>query len=78
MQATRHYILEQKDAQIFLTTHNSSVLEALSPEEVWAFERRNDGQIHVRSLAQDEIVRQMYKEGINMGMLWYGGHLGVN
>lgn len=78
MQAMRHYILEQKDAQIFLTTHNSSVLEALSPEEVWALERKNDGQIHVRSLAQDEIVRQMYKEGINMGMLWYGGHLGVN
>lgn len=77
MREMRSYTIRNKGTQILMTTHHSSVLEGLKPDEVWAFERGEQDKIRTRSVGNDPIVQSMYDEGINLGMLWYGGHLGV-
>lgn len=73
----RAYTLDKKGAQILLTTHNYNLLEHFRADEVWVFERRNN-QVSARTLGDDPLVQSMIQEGLSLGMLWYGGHLGVN
>ncbi|MDO5016473.1 MAG: AAA family ATPase [Eubacteriales bacterium] len=73
----RDYGLKSPDSQIIFSTHNSSLLQGLKPEEVWIMDRsRKDDSISARPASEDPIVRSMYEEGLDMGMLWYGGYLG--
>ncbi len=77
----RGYSLRRPDTQILFTTHNPHLLEAMSPDEVWVFERRpltggnTDAETaSARCAGADPVVRAMYAEGIGMGSLWYSGH----
>lgn len=73
----RDYGLKSPDSQIIFSTHNTNLLQGLKPEEVWIMERsRKDNSISARPASEDPIVRSMYEEGLDMGMLWYGGYLG--
>jgi len=53
----------------------------MNPDEVWVFERHaGPGELaaapyaKARCVGQDPLVRAMYKQGVGMGALWYGGH----
>lgn len=76
----RAYSLRRPDVQILFTTHNPYLLESMSPDEVWVFERKPLDQgtekdtASARCAGADPVVRSMYAEGIGMGSMWYSGH----
>ena len=79
------------ERQVILSTHSSILLEAFCPEEVWTLRRakphgvspgadtaasaaRQEGS-RASCIAESELVRAMYEEGIGLGALWYSGQL---
>ncbi len=76
LKEVRDYTLRVDNAQIFITTHNTNMLQGLRPEEVWVLERSGLNNATARPADRDPLVRAMYEEGIDMGTLWYGGYLG--
>lgn len=78
----RDYTVRHPECQILFTTHSPYILEAMHPSEVWVFERLEDaGDLapgrhfsKVRCVGADPLVMAMYKQGVGMGALWYGGH----
>lgn len=78
----RDYTMRHPDCQILFTTHSPYILEAMQPAEVWVFERREEGGedapgrhfAKARCVGADPLVSAMYKQGVGMGAMWYGGH----
>ncbi len=62
-------------SQVFVTTHQPYLVDALAPEEVWILEKRSDGFSTVRRASDDPIVRNMVAEGLPLGGLWYSDYL---
>ena len=61
--------------QIFLTTHQPYLVDALTPEEVWVLEKQEDGFATIRRASDDPIVKAMTDEGLPLGSLWYSDYL---
>ncbi|OGR09993.1 MAG: ATPase [Deltaproteobacteria bacterium RIFOXYB12_FULL_58_9] len=61
--------------QIFLTTHQPYLVNALAPDEVWILEKGADGFSTVRRAADDATVRELVAEGLPLGNLWYSDYL---
>ena len=61
--------------QIFVTTHQPYLVDALTPEEVWVLEKQEDGFATIRRASDDPIVRAMTEEGLTLGSLWYSDFL---
>ncbi len=76
----RAYSLRNPESQVLFTTHNPYLLESMSPDEVWVFERKplfpdtETDTARARCAGADPVVRAMYAEGIGMGSMWYSGH----
>lgn len=70
----RNYSLNNPQSQIFYTTHNYNMLQGLKPEELWILERSPEGS-RARAVSDNPVVQAMYEEGLDMGMLLYGGYL---
>ena len=76
----RAYSLRNPESQVLFTTHNPYLLESMSPDEVWVFERKplfpdkEADTARARSAGADPVVRAMYAEGVGMGSMWYSGH----
>lgn len=68
--------------QIIFTTHNPYIVESMSPAEIWVFEREygeeEDTNVSIRCAGSDPVVVELFKEGVGMGAIWYGGHLDVD
>ena len=62
-------------SQVFITTHQPYFVDALSPEEVWVLEKRNDGFSTIRRASDNSIVKNMVAEGLPLGGLWYSDYL---
>ncbi len=62
-------------SQIFITTHQPYFVDALSPEEVWILEKGEDGFSSIKRASDNEIVKNMVKEGLPLGGLWYSDYL---
>jgi predicted ATPase len=62
-------------SQVFVTTHQPYLVDALDPEEVWILEKGADGFSSVRRASDDQIVRDMVGEGLLLGGLWYSDYL---
>lgn len=74
----REYSFERPYNQILFTTHNPYILESISPKEVWVFKRsfeQEKGDITIECAGKDKLVNEMFKQGVGMGAIWYGGHL---
>ncbi|MCR4689266.1 MAG: AAA family ATPase [Saccharofermentans sp.] len=74
----RDYSIRNRYSQIIFSTHNPYIIESLSPKEIWIFERtflKDDGDVSIRCAASDPLVNEMFKQGVGMGAIWYGGHL---
>jgi len=65
-------------SQIFLTTHQPYLVDALEPDEVWILEKGMDGFSKIRRASEDSIVRHMVDEGLALGGLWYSDYLDGN
>jgi len=61
--------------QIFITTHQPYLVDALTPEEVWVLEKQDDGFATIRRASDDPIVKAMADEGLPLGSLWYSDYL---
>jgi len=62
-------------SQVFITTHQPYLVDALEPTEVWVLEKGSDGYSIIRRASDDEIVKNMVAEGLPLGGLWYSDYL---
>lgn len=62
-------------SQVFMTTHQPYLVDALEPAEVWILEKGPDGYSVIRRASDDAIVESMVKEGVPLGGLWYSDYL---
>ena len=71
----RHATGESNTSQIFVTTHQPYLVDALKPEETWLLEKEADGFASIRRASDDPIVKAMVDEGLPLGSLWYSDYL---
>jgi predicted ATPase len=62
-------------SQVFITTHQPYLVDALEPAEVWVLEKGSDGYSVIRRASDDPIVKNMVAEGLPLGGLWYSDYL---
>ncbi|MCC5934983.1 MAG: AAA family ATPase [Balneolales bacterium] len=62
-------------SQVFVTTHQPYFVDALEPNEVWILEKGADGFSEIRRASDYELVKNMVKEGLPLGSLWYSDYL---
>ena len=65
---------EKDTPQIFVTTHQPYLVDALKPDEVWILEKGEDGFATISRASDDETVRAMADEGLPLGGLWYSDY----
>ena len=65
---------EKDTPQIFVTTHQPYLLDALKPDEVWILEKGEDGFAAISRASDDETVKAMADEGLPLGGLWYSDY----
>lgn len=72
----REHANGRKDgSQVFVTTHQPYLVDALEPEEVWILEKKEDGFSYIRRASDDELVNNLVQEGLPLGGLWYSDYL---
>ncbi len=69
--ANRH----DKGSQVFITTHQPYLVDALDPKEVWILEKGADGFSTICRASDDPTVNNMVAEGLPLGGLWYSDYL---
>lgn len=75
-QEFRTHATGKKNApQIFVTTHQPYLVDALSPEEVWILEKGQDGFSTIRRVSELDVVKNLVAEGLPLGGLWYSDYL---
>ena len=62
-------------SQVFVTTHQPYLVDALNPGEVWILEKGADGFATIRRASADPLVRNLVEEGLPLGGLWYSDYL---
>ncbi len=62
-------------SQVFITTHQPYLVDALEPAEVWILAKGSDGYSMIRRASDDSIVQNMVAEGLPLGGLWYSDYL---
>lgn len=62
-------------SQVFITTHQPYLVDALEPDEVWILEKGPDGFSIIRRASEDETVKNLVAEGLPLGGLWYSDYL---
>jgi predicted ATPase len=60
--------------QLLVTTHSPYFIDAMSPEQVWLMEKDDNGYSTVTRTADMPHIKEMQKEGIPLGSLWYSNH----
>lgn len=63
------------NAQVFITTHQPYLVNALETNEVWVLEKGDDGFSTIRRASEDATVEALVDEGLPLGGLWYSDYL---
>ena len=71
----RHAAGRGNASQVFVTTHQPYLLDALKPEETWVLEKAEDGFATISRASDDEVVQALVGEGLPLGGLWYSDYL---
>ena len=67
----------RKSTQIFVTTNQPDLADALRPNEVWILEKGEDGFSTISRASHDETVWELVGEPeLRLGGLWRSGYLG--
>jgi predicted ATPase len=61
-------------SQLFVTTHQPYFVDALKPKEVWILEKGEDGFSKVSRASDNEIIKNLFAEGLPLGGLWYSDY----
>ncbi|MBF0496088.1 MAG: AAA family ATPase [Deltaproteobacteria bacterium] len=70
----RHAENSQGKIQVIVTTHSPYFVDALSPEQVWLLEKDDLGHTQATRTADMPAIKELVKEGIPLGSLWYSNH----
>jgi predicted ATPase len=62
-------------SQVFVTTHQPYLVDALDPEEVWILEKGADGFSTIRRASADPLIKNLVEEGLPLGGLWHSDYL---
>lgn len=62
-------------SQVFITTHQPYLVNALEPNEVWILEKGEDGFSTIRRADDDPLIQSLVEEGLQLGSLWYSDYL---
>ncbi|MBF0610057.1 MAG: AAA family ATPase [Magnetococcales bacterium] len=65
----------QAGSQLFVTTHQPYLVDALNPQEVWILEKGEDGFTTIRRASEDPLVVNLVAEGLPLGNLWFSDYL---
>ena len=71
----KHATGRKGGSQVFITTHQPYLVDALEPREVWVLEKEPDGFSTIRRASDDPLVENMVTEGLPLGGLWYSDYL---
>lgn len=61
--------------QIFVTTHQPYLVDALAPKEVWVLQKGADGFSTIQRVSELQDVKNLVAEGLPLGGLWYSDYL---
>jgi predicted ATPase len=70
-----HATGKKSGSQVFITTHQPYLVDALEPEEVWVLEKAENGYATIRRASEDPLVRNMVDAGLPLGGLWYSDYM---
>lgn len=70
-----HATGKKSGSQVFITTHQPYLVDALEPEEVWVLEKGENGYATIRRASEDPLVKNMVEAGLPLGGLWYSDYL---
>jgi len=62
-------------SQVFVTTHQPYLVDALDANEVWILEKNEFGFSQVRRASDDPKILNLVEEGLPLGGLWYSDYL---
>lgn len=62
-------------SQVFVTTHQPYLVDALDANEVWILEKNEFGFSQVRRASDDPKILNLVDEGLPLGGLWYSDYL---
>jgi predicted ATPase len=62
-------------SQIFITTHQPYLIDAMKPEEVWILEKKDDGFSKISRASDNKLVQNLVDEGLPLGGLWYSDYI---
>ena len=62
--------------QLFVTTHSPFFVNVLAPDDVWVLEKEANGFSSIKRAAEYEFVKEMSRENILLGDLWYSKYFG--
>ena len=62
-------------SQVFITTHQPYLVDALSPEEVWILSKGSDGFSTITRASDDPLVKNLVDQELPLGGLWYSDYL---
>lgn len=74
----KDFAQKKRGPQVLITTHAPSLVDALTPDEVWVFDKGHDGFTKARRAADIPQIQAMFDEGLPMGSLWYSNHFGLS
>lgn len=62
-------------SQVFITTHQPYLVDALTPEEVWVLEKGENGFATIVRASDIPYIKELVAEGLPLGGLWYSDYL---
>ncbi|MDR1088886.1 MAG: AAA family ATPase, partial [Coriobacteriales bacterium] len=65
----------ESGGQVFVSTHSPDLVNALHPSEVYVVTKGDDGFSQITSIADNEVVKGLFKAGDELGYLWKEGLL---
>jgi len=64
-----------QDGQVFISTHSPDLVNALEPRELFYIKKQENGYSQIESVAENEQIVNLFKEGDKLGYLWKEGLL---
>jgi len=64
-----------RKSQVFLTTHQPYLVDALQPNEVWVLKKGDDGFSSIHRADSDPLVQNLVEQELPLGGLWYSDYL---
>jgi predicted ATPase len=65
-----------KGGQVFISTHSPDLVNALEPQELFFIKKQSNGYSEIKSVSENALATNLFREGDKLGYLWKEGILG--